>query len=130
MNSHHPLPLSIDPSTAAQSERPEQPGGLHGQVWLSVQTLQAQRLIHGRQATSGKPTIVGLIPLAYGETGLASMRYFPMARTIMGGLIASTALTLVVLPTYYVLMDDLGRYVKGIWLSTGPRQAHAPADGD
>jgi integrating conjugative element protein (TIGR03761 family) len=29
-----------------------------------VQTLQAQRLIHGRQATDGKPTIVGLVGFA------------------------------------------------------------------
>ena len=64
MDSHHPLPLSIDPLTAAQPERSEQPGGLHGQVWLSVQTLQAQRLIYGRQATADKPTIVGLIRYA------------------------------------------------------------------
>ena len=81
-------------------------------------------------AMTATTTIVGLMPLAFGETQLGNMRYFPMARTIMGGLIASTALTLVVLPTYYVLMDDLGRYVKKIWLSTGPQPAHAPAEGD
>ncbi len=75
-------------------------------------------------------TIVGLTPLAFGETGLANMRYFPMARTIMGGLIASTMLTLVVLPTYYVLTDDLSRYFKGVWLATGPRQERLPAEGD
>ncbi|MEZ5391816.1 MAG: efflux RND transporter permease subunit [Bryobacterales bacterium] len=81
-------------------------------------------------AMTATTTIVGLIPLAFGETGLDNMRYFPMARTIMGGLIASTALTLVVLPTYYVLMDDVGRYVKALWLSTGPQATHAPAEGD
>ena len=52
-------------------------------------------------------TIVGLIPLAWGHGGLFNMKYFPMARTVMGGLMASTALTLVVLPTYYTLFDDL-----------------------
>jgi HAE1 family hydrophobic/amphiphilic exporter-1 len=83
-------------------------------------------------AMTATTTIVGLIPLAFGETGLDNMRYFPMARTIMGGLIASTALTLVVLPTYYVLMDDVGRYVKNLWLTTGPRTAQEPTlvEGD
>lgn len=65
-------------------------------------------------------TIVGLIPLAFGESGLMDMRYFPMARTIMGGLIASTVLTLIVLPTYYTLMDDFGEYLKRLWLVTSP----------
>ena len=51
-------------------------------------------------------TVVGLIPLAFGDQGFFDMRYFPMARTVMGGLIASTVLTLIVLPTYYSLMDD------------------------
>ena len=81
-------------------------------------------------AMTATTTVVGLIPLAYGETGLDNMRYFPMARTIMGGLITSTVLTLIVLPTYYVLIDDLGRYVRGLWLSTGQREAQAPAEGD
>ncbi len=57
-------------------------------------------------------TIVGLMPLAFGDSGFFNMRYFPMARTVMGGLMASTVLTLVVLPTYYCLVDDLGRYCK------------------
>lgn len=65
-------------------------------------------------------TIVGLLPLAFGDSGLLGMRYFPMARTIMGGLIASTVLTLVVLPTYYTLVDDFGAFLKRLWITTGP----------
>jgi hydrophobic/amphiphilic exporter-1 (mainly G- bacteria), HAE1 family len=75
-------------------------------------------------------TIVGLVPLAFGQSSLGNMRYFPMARTIMGGLIASTVLTLIVLPAYYSLMDDLARYVRRLWTTTGPRRAPAPAEGD
>jgi HAE1 family hydrophobic/amphiphilic exporter-1 len=83
-------------------------------------------------AMTATTTVVGLIPLAFGDTGLDEMRYFPMARTIMGGLITSTVLTLVVLPTYYVLIDDLGRYVKGLWLTTSSRSAPQPTavEGD
>jgi HAE1 family hydrophobic/amphiphilic exporter-1 len=60
-------------------------------------------------------TVVGLIPLAVGSTSLFELRYFPMARTIMGGLVASAVLTLVVLPTVYTLIDDLGLGLRRIW---------------
>ncbi|MDA2929235.1 efflux RND transporter permease subunit [Acidobacteria bacterium AH-259-O06] len=79
-------------------------------------------------------TIVGLIPLAWGDTAMWGMRYFPMARTIMGGLMASTILTLVVLPTYYTLFDDLAIWIKQTWyasdpsLRQSPEQSPAPTD--
>lgn len=78
-------------------------------------------------------TVVGLIPLAIGDSGIGNARYFPMARTIMGGLIASTALTLIVLPTYYSLLDDLGRWGRRLWWETTPGKNDpeaAPASGD
>lgn len=65
-------------------------------------------------------TIVGLIPLAIGDTGIFEMRYFPLARTVMGGLISSTVLTLIVLPTYYTLFDDLARWLKRVWAESKP----------
>ena len=63
-------------------------------------------------------TVVGLLPLALGDSGLFDLRYFPLARTIMGGLISSTVLTLLVLPIYYSLFDDLGEWVISIWRAT------------
>jgi hydrophobic/amphiphilic exporter-1 (mainly G- bacteria), HAE1 family len=66
-------------------------------------------------------TVVGLIPLAMGTSSLLDLRYFPMARTLMGGLMASTILTLVVLPTYYTLLDDLAEGMKRIWRASSPR---------
>jgi HAE1 family hydrophobic/amphiphilic exporter-1 len=68
-------------------------------------------------------TIVGLIPLAFGTSGVFELRYFPLARTVIGGLISSTALTLIVLPTYYELFDDLASWVKRVWYETGPAEA-------
>ena len=65
-------------------------------------------------------TIVGLLPLALGSSGLMEMRYFPLARTVMGGLISSTILTLIVLPTYYTLFDDLANWMKRIWQNSAP----------
>ena len=49
---------------AEQSRHPKKLGALHGQVWLTVQTNQAQQLIHGREGTPDKPTIIGLIGFA------------------------------------------------------------------
>ncbi len=65
-------------------------------------------------------TVVGLIPLAIGTSGIFELRYFPLARTVMGGLVASTVLTLIVLPTYYTLFDDLANWLKSTWLASNP----------
>jgi HAE1 family hydrophobic/amphiphilic exporter-1 len=51
-------------------------------------------------------TILGLAPLAFGKANLSGAYYFPLARAIMGGLATGTVLTLVVLPTFYVLAED------------------------
>ncbi|MDE0623541.1 MAG: efflux RND transporter permease subunit [Bryobacterales bacterium] len=75
-------------------------------------------------------TIVGLIPLAWGDANLMGMSYFPLARTVMGGLLASTVLTLVVLPTYYVILDDLGIWFRRICQVGAPRPAYQPSSGD
>ena len=40
------------------------PGALRGQVWLTVQTRQAQRLIHGRHGRADKAAIIGLVGFA------------------------------------------------------------------
>jgi len=81
-------------------------------------------------------TVVGLIPLAIGSSSLFDLRYFPMARTLMGGLIASTVLTLIVLPTYYTLVDDFATGLKRLWRKSAPSAAKAapkeepaPAEG-
>ncbi|MFB3904391.1 MAG: efflux RND transporter permease subunit [Acidobacteriota bacterium] len=60
-------------------------------------------------------TVVGLIPLAAGHSSMLGLRYFPMARTVMGGLMASTVLTLIVLPTYYTLVDDVSMWLRRVW---------------
>ncbi len=75
-------------------------------------------------------TVVGLSPLAWGDGGLMGMSYFPLARTVMGGLMASTILTLIVLPTYYVVLDDIGRWFRQLWMASDPRKVPNPISGD
>ncbi|MEM9456191.1 MAG: efflux RND transporter permease subunit [Myxococcota bacterium] len=48
--------------------------------------------------------VVGLIPMAIGGPG--GELYAPLARAVMGGLIASTALTLYVIPVLYSLVES------------------------
>jgi len=54
-------------------------------------------------------TVVGLIPLALSASSVGGNgpAYFPMARAIIGGLIFSTIVSLLVLPSLYCWLDDL-----------------------
>jgi hypothetical protein len=53
----------------------------------------------------------GMIPSALGVGEGGSFRA-PMAIAVIGGLIASTFLSLVFVPSFYVVMDDLARLTK------------------
>ncbi len=52
-------------------------------------------------------TIVGLIPMAFGSTAIVGIPYAPLGRSLMGGMLFSTVLTLVVVPVAYSVIDDL-----------------------
>ncbi|MEO0519547.1 MAG: efflux RND transporter permease subunit, partial [Cyanobacteria bacterium P01_A01_bin.116] len=50
-------------------------------------------------------TVLGMVPIALGLGAGAELRQ-PMAVAIMGGLIASTLLSLIVVPVLYSLLED------------------------
>ncbi|MDA0747275.1 MAG: efflux RND transporter permease subunit [bacterium] len=52
-------------------------------------------------------TVFGLLPMAVGNANLIGMPYAPLGRTMMGGLLASTLLTLFAVPLFYTFLDDL-----------------------
>jgi HAE1 family hydrophobic/amphiphilic exporter-1 len=56
--------------------------------------------------------VFGMLPLALG-IGEGSEQRGPLAHAVIGGLIASTLLTLLVVPVLYSLLDDLARAVRG-----------------
>lgn len=64
MNANNPTAVQQAQQLVDPPKQPERPGALHGQVWLTVQTNQAQQLIQGREGTEDKPMIVGLIGFA------------------------------------------------------------------
>ena len=59
--------------------------------------------------------IAGMLPVALGLVGDTAFRA-PMAIAVIGGLVTSTALTLVMVPAIFTLIDDLERWA-------GPRAA-------
>lgn len=64
----------------------------------------------------------GLLPLAMGQNDVGDLLYFPLARTVIGGLAASTLLTLILVPCLYTLLEDGTRLVGRVW-AVGPRRA-------
>jgi HAE1 family hydrophobic/amphiphilic exporter-1 len=75
--------------------------------------------------------IFGMLPTALALGAGAEFRA-PMAHAVIGGLIASTLLTLVVVPVVYTYLDDFGSWVGGIvkrWTSAPAEvPANVPAD--
>ena len=51
-------------------------------------------------------TVIGILPLAL-ELALGAERFSPMAIVIIGGLTVSSLLTMVVVPVFYTVIDDL-----------------------
>ncbi|TDI48255.1 MAG: efflux RND transporter permease subunit [Acidobacteria bacterium] len=77
--------------------------------------------------------VLALVPMAIGRTGLAGLYYFPLARTVIGGLMASTFLTLVILPFIYVLFDNLAVWWGKVWreaLREDVAPSHPQTKGD
>ncbi len=60
-------------------------------------------------------TIIGLLPLAIGGAHVSGLMYFPMARTVMGGLVSSVFLTLVVLPYLSLGVERVADWSRQVW---------------
>jgi multidrug efflux pump subunit AcrB len=66
--------------------------------------------------------IAGMLPLALGLVGDGSFRQ-PMAIAVIGGLVTSTALSLLVVPVVFTYVSGLERRIVGHGVSTAPAQA-------
>jgi HAE1 family hydrophobic/amphiphilic exporter-1 len=69
-------------------------------------------------------TVLGLLPLSLaGGAHVGDAQYYPMARAIIGGLTSSTLLTLIVLPTYYLLAHRYAAAFRAVLADlAGPRR--------
>jgi hydrophobic/amphiphilic exporter-1 (mainly G- bacteria), HAE1 family len=63
--------------------------------------------------------IFGMVPLALGIGAGAEMRA-PMARSVIGGLVTSTLLTLLVVPVVYTLIDDVSAWGRRHFSNSQP----------
>jgi HAE1 family hydrophobic/amphiphilic exporter-1 len=80
-------------------------------------------------------TIIGLVPLAVRGPATAGIFFYPLARTVMGGLMSSAVLTLIALPLISIGFEFRSGWMKGLWRrsatagGSGKRadQATAPA---
>jgi len=67
-------------------------------------------------------TICGMIPMSLGDTKMIDMSYSPLGRAMMGGMLTATVLTLLVVPLFYTLFDDLRvmffGYIRSIFQKT------------
>lgn len=52
-------------------------------------------------------TICGLMPMAVGSASFIGIPYAPLGRVVIGGMVASTLLTLVFVPFAYAVLDDV-----------------------
>jgi HAE1 family hydrophobic/amphiphilic exporter-1 len=69
--------------------------------------------------------IAGMVPIAMAMGEGGGFRA-PMARAVIGGLITSTALTLLVVPVAYTYFDDLGAWVSAKFRRSDRRSAAEP----
>lgn len=58
-------------------------------------------------------TIVGMIPLAF-EWALGAERFSPLAIAVIGGMTASTFLTMIVIPVLYDSLDSISQRIKSV----------------
>jgi HAE1 family hydrophobic/amphiphilic exporter-1 len=69
--------------------------------------------------------IAGMLPVALGSGEGAQFRA-PMGVAVIGGVITSTLLTLLVIPTFYEVLDELRERMMGIFRRTPKGGHHAP----
>lgn len=70
-------------------------------------------------------TVLGLVPLCIGSTTIGgdadSPPYYPMARAVVGGLVFSTVVSLLILPTIYVGLDNIRIWGSRVWAEAKAR---------
>ncbi|NJL29582.1 MAG: efflux RND transporter permease subunit, partial [Thermoanaerobaculia bacterium] len=72
-------------------------------------------------------TIIGLAPLAFGGSRAGGLFYYPLALTVMGGLLSSAILTLLVLPYVNLGVEGVALWLRGLWGRSAPRLDPAPS---
>ncbi len=64
-------------------------------------------------------TIIGLLPLALGASTVGGLFYYPLARTLVGGMISSSVLTLLALPVVTLGVEAAAGWFRATWIRSG-----------
>lgn len=68
-------------------------------------------------------TVLGLVPMLIHHPTLAGIYYHAVAIVVAGGLVTSTLMTLVLLPSTYTVLETMATTARGVWTRTGkPRR--------
>ncbi|MFO7942070.1 MAG: efflux RND transporter permease subunit [Bacillota bacterium] len=70
--------------------------------------------------------VVGMLPLAL-QLALGSERFSPLAITVIGGIVAATLLTIVIIPMIYVALEELRERISGKDVNSPPAEDVEPA---
>ena len=60
-------------------------------------------------------TIIGMIPLALSRPTDIGLSYRSFGLTLIGGMSTATVLTLLVVPVFYSLFDDMQQQIQQFW---------------
>jgi HAE1 family hydrophobic/amphiphilic exporter-1 len=87
--------------------------------------LEAGRLRFRPILMTALTTIMGMVPMAFGKANFVGFPYSGLGQTFVGGLLSSTALTLVIVPLFYTMLDDVAESLSVLVRGRG-RAAGAP----
>jgi HAE1 family hydrophobic/amphiphilic exporter-1 len=73
-------------------------------------TLQAGRDRYRPVMMTALATMLGCVPLALGGGVGSEVSFTSLGRALIGGMTTGTILTLVVVPLFYTMIDDLGQW--------------------
>jgi len=88
--------------------------------------LQAGHLRFRPILMTALTTIMGMLPMAFGKANFVGFPYAGLGQTFVGGLLSSTALTLIVVPVFYTMLDDVS---ESLSILVRGRGRAAAADG-
>ena len=71
-------------------------------------------------------TFLGLVPIAIFEKSLQAQLVIPMAASLAFGILFATVITLFLIPTLYLILDDLKNWWREAWVHVLPGQADDP----
>jgi len=71
-------------------------------------------------------TFFGLIPIVL-ETSLQAQIVIPMAASLAFGILFATVITLFLIPSLYIILDDFGQWWEAAWSHVIPRKSTGKA---